>query len=113
MDRLLMICSHLFSKGTSIDLRCCTETHPKPSPQKEVYNTLLKSSIVHNNKNTGKGVKANVEKKLSCDNYECCLRSLSSKCVDSKGIGSDNHMVFTYSTQKIGLYAFDTEVDLC
>ena len=57
------------------------------------------------NKVTAKGVKANVVKKLSFDNYEYCLSSLLPNCVDIKRIGSDLHRVFTYSTEKIGLAA--------
>ena len=41
------------------------------------------------NKNTPKGVKVNVAKTLSFDKYECCLRSLLTKRVDIKRIGSN------------------------
>ena len=67
--------------------------------------------IVLDNKVTPKGVKASVAKKLSFDNYECCLSS--PKRVDIKRIGSDLHRVFTYSTEKIGLPAFDTKRWIC
>ena len=69
--------------------------------------------IVLSNKVTAKGVKANVAKKLSFDNYEYCLTSLLPKRVDIKIIGSDLHWVFTYSTEKIGLSAFDTKRGIC
>ena len=60
------------------------------------------TSIVPDNKVTAKGGKASVAKKLSFGNYECCLSSLSSK-------RAAPHKVFTYSTEKIGLSAFDTK----
>ncbi len=69
--------------------------------------------IVIANKNTAKGIKDVVAKKLSFDDYECCLRYLSSKHVNIKRIGSDHHQVFTYSTEKIGLSAFDTKRWIC
>ena len=67
--------------------------------------------IVLSNKVTAEGVKlkVNVAKKLSFDNYEYCLSSLLPKRVDIKRIGSDLYRVFTYSTEKIGLSAFDTK----
>ena len=66
--------------------------------------------IVLENKYTAKGVKASVANKLSFDNYEYCLSSLSPKRVDIKRIGSDLHRVFTYSTEKIGLSALIPKV---
>ena len=45
--------------------------------------------IVLSNKVTAKGVKANLAKKLSFDNYEYCLNSLLPKDVDIRRIGSD------------------------
>ena len=71
------------------------------------------AKIVLSNKVTAKGVKANVAKKLSFDNYEYCLSSLLPKRVDIKRIGSDLHRVFMYSTEKIGLSAFDTKRWIC
>ena len=65
--------------------------------------------LVLSNKVTAKWAKANIAKKLSFDNYEYCLSSLLPKRVDIKRIGSDLHRVFTYSTEKIGLSAFDTK----
>ena len=65
------------------------------------------AKIVLSNKVTAEG--ANLAKKLSFDNYEYCLNSLLPKYVDIKRIGSDLHRVFTYSTEKIGLSAFDTK----
>ena len=67
------------------------------------------AKIVLSNKVTTKGVKADVTKKLSFDDYEYCLSSLSPKRVDIYGIGSDLHRVFTYSTEKIGLSTFNTK----
>ena len=66
--------------------------------------------IVLDNKNTAKGVKAKI---LSFDNYEYCLSSLSPKRVYIKRIGSNLHRVFTYSTEKIELSAFDTKRSIC
>ena len=65
--------------------------------------------IVLSNKLTAKGVKANVAKKLSFGKCEYCLNSLLPKRVDIRRSGSDLHRVFTYSTEKIGLSAFDTK----
>ena len=69
--------------------------------------------IVPDNKVTAKGVKASVVKKLLFDNYECCLSSLTPKHVGIKRIGLDLHRMFTYSTEKIGLSAFDTKRWIC
>ena len=70
--------------------------------------------IVLGNKVTAKGVKANVATKLSFNDYEYRLSSLSPKRVDIKRIGSDLHRAFTYcSTEKIGLSAFDTKRSIC
>ena len=44
---------------------------------------------------------------LSFNDYEYCLNSLSPKRVDIKGMGSDLHSVFTYSTEKMGLWICD------
>ena len=51
--------------------------------------------------------KASVVEKLSIDDYECCLGSLSPKRIGIRRIGSDLHRLFTYSTEKIILSAFD------
>ena len=69
--------------------------------------------IVLDNKVTAKGVKASVTKTLSFDNDKFCVSSLSPKRVDIKRIGSDLHRVFTYSTEKIELSAFDTNRQIC
>ena len=65
------------------------------------------------NKVTAKGVKASVVKKLSFNDYEYCLNSLLPKRVDIMRIGSDLHKVFTDSTEKIGLSAFDSKRWIC
>ena len=75
--------------------------------------SISATRLVLSNKVTPKGVKANVAKKLSFDNYEYCLSSLLPKRVDIKRIGSDLHRVFTYSIEKIGLSAFDTNRWIC
>ena len=69
--------------------------------------------IVISNKVTSKGVNADVAKKLSFDNYEYCLNSLLPKRVGIRRIGSDHHRLFTYSTEKIVLSAFDTKRWIC
>ena len=69
--------------------------------------------IVLDNKVTAKGVKASVAKKLSFGGYEYCLDSLLPKRVEIRRIGSDIHKVFTYSTEKIGLSAFDSKIWIC
>ena len=69
--------------------------------------------IVHENKVTAKAVKDSVSKKLSFGGYEYCLSSLLPKPVDIRGIGSDFNKVFTYSTEKIGLSAFDSKLWIC
>ena len=56
-------------------------------------------------------VKANVAKKLSLDDYEFCLSSLLPKRIEIRRIGSDK--VFPYSTEKIGLSAFDSKRWIC
>ena len=71
--------------------------------------------IVLDNKVTAKGVKASVAKKLSFDDYECCLNSLSPKRVDIKGIGSDLHRVFTCyddDDDDIYIYIYETPENL-
>ena len=69
--------------------------------------------IVLDNKVNTKGVKANVANKLSFGDYEYCLNSLLQKRVEIRRIGSDLHKVFTYSTEKIGLSAFDSKRWIC
>ena len=69
--------------------------------------------IVPDNKVTAKGVNASVAEKLSFDDYECCLSSLTPKRLGIKRIGTDLHGIFTYSTEKIGLSAFDTTMWIC
>ena len=49
--------------------------------------------IVLGNKVTAKGAKASVAKKLSFNDYEYCLSSISPKRVDIRRIGSDLHRV--------------------
>ena len=59
-------------------------------------------------KNTAKGVKTRVKNtKLTFADYEHSLRSLSVKTVRMNTIRSDHHRIFSQSTRKIGLSAFD------
>ena len=60
--------------------------------------------IVLGNKVTAKGEKATVAEKLSFDDYECCLSSLTPKRVCIRRIGSELHRIFTYSTEGICLW---------
>ena len=69
--------------------------------------------IIHANKNTAKGVRDVVAKYLSFDNYEICFQTLVSKEVHIKRVGSDHCKVFTYSTDKIELSAFNTKRWIC
>ena len=69
--------------------------------------------IIVDNKNANKGIAKTEAKKLSFNDYERTLRTLKSKKVDIKRIGSDHHNVFTYKTNKIGLSAFDTKRWIC
>ena len=71
------------------------------------------SRIVLDNKVTAKGVNASAAKKLSFGDYEYFLSSLLPKRVNIRRIGSDLHNVITYSTEKIGLTAFDTKRWIC
>ena len=71
------------------------------------------TKIILANKNTAKGVKGEVAKGLSFDDYEKCLRTLKHKEVNIKRIGSDCHRIYTYNSNKIGLSAFDTKRWIC
>ena len=55
----------------------------KNGVEKEVNKPMSTSiaRVVLDNKVTAKGVKVNAAKKLSFDDYGCCLSSLSPKCV--------------------------------
>ena len=75
--------------------------------------TTSKIKIIVSNKNTAKGINHAVAKGLSFDDYNNCLRTLQPNYVDVKRIGSDHHNLFTYSTSKIGLSAFDTKRWIC
>ena len=48
-----------------------------------------------------------------CYHSMTCLRSLSSKLVNIKSIGSDHHNVFTYSKERIESSAFDVKRWTC
>ena len=93
------------------------ETHfdCKTGVEKEVDKPMDTSvtKIVLDNKVSAKGVKVNVAKKLSFDDYEYRLSSLLPKRLDISRIGSDLRKVFTYSTKKIGLSDFDTKRWAC
>ena len=57
----------------------------------EKQTVVSEKIILMTNKNTAKEEKADGAKKLSFDDYECCLRYLSSKHVNIKRIGSYHH----------------------
>ena len=57
----------------------------------EKQTAISEKIILMANKNTAKEEKVEVAKKLSFDDYEYCLRYLSSKHVNIKRIGSDYH----------------------
>ena len=69
--------------------------------------------IVLGNKNTGKVVKTRAAKRLFFATNECCLSSLSPKRVDIKRIGSALYRMFTFSMEKTGLSALDTNRWIC
>ena len=74
---------------------------------------ISETRIVVDNKNAAKGIQSSVAKKLTFENFEHCLKTLLTKQVDIKRIGSDHHNLFTYSIGKIGLSAFDTKRWIC
>ena len=65
-------------------------------------------------KNTAKGVKTRVKNsKLTFADYEQSLRTLNVKTVSMNTIRSDHHKVYSISTNKIGLSAFDDKRYIC
>ena len=74
---------------------------------------ISETRIVVDNKNAAKGIQSSVAKKLTFENFEHCLKTLLTKQVDIKRIGSDHHNLYTYSIGKIGLSAFDTKRWIC
>ena len=103
--QLMLRFVELRPKLYSIDYEGEAHSECKDGIEKEVKKPTGPSEkrIVPDNKVTAKGVKASVAEKLSFDDYECCLSYLTPKRVGIRRIGSDLHMIFTYSTEKIGL----------
>jgi len=65
-------------------------------------------------KHTAEGVKKSVKKKhLTFADYERCVTKLESKSVRMNYIRSDYHHLYTYSTEKVGLSAFDNKRWIC
>ena len=60
-------------------------------------------------KNVGKGIKNNVRKLLTIDEYEKCRSDLKTVPKEMKTIRSDYHNLFTFKTNKIALSAFDNK----
>ena len=65
--------------------------------------------IVVDTKNVGKGIKNNVRKLLTIDEYEKCRSDLKTVSKEMKTIRSDYHNLFTFKTDKIALSAFDNK----
>ena len=74
----------------------------KPTPT-SVQRTIIDS------KNVGKGIKNNVRKLLTIDQYEECRSDLKPIKKEMKTIRSDCHNLFTFKTDKIALSAFDNK----
>ena len=65
-------------------------------------------------KNTAKGVKTKVKNtKLSFADYEQYLRTLDVKVVRMNTIRSDHHKLYSLTTKKVGLSAFDDKRYIC
>ena len=64
-------------------------------------------------KNTAKGVQKAVQKRLTFDDYEHCMRDMCTKSVATNTIRSDSHRLYTYSINKIGLSGFDDKRYIC
>ena len=65
-------------------------------------------------KNTAKGVKTKVKNtKLTFADYEHYLRMLNVKTVSINTIRSNHQTVYSLSTTKIGLSAFDDKIYIC
>ena len=65
-------------------------------------------------KNTAKGVKTKVKNtKLTFADYEQSLRSLDVKVVSMNTIRSDHHKLYSLTTKKVGLSAFDDKRYIC
>ena len=65
-------------------------------------------------KNTAKRVKTKLKNtKLAFADYEHYLRMLDVKAVSMNTIRSDHHKVYSLSTKKIGLSAFDDKRYIC
>jgi len=71
------------------------------------------TEIIECSKATARGVKKNIAKKLTTVDYKYCIDSLLPKRVIHKRIGSDHHNIYTYSSHKVGLSAFDNKRWIC
>ena len=58
-------------------------------------------------KKTANGVQKAMKKRLTFNDYDRCLQSMSTKIVQMNSIRTDHHRLFTYNINKIGLSAFD------
>ena len=64
-------------------------------------------------KNAAKGVQKTVKERLSFEDYEQCLRKMTTKTVSVNSIRSDKHKMFTCNINKIGLSGFDDKRYFC
>ncbi len=63
---------------------------------------------------TAKGINKGVKKtKLSFADYEECLQKLELKSLSMNSIRSDHHKLYSLTTNKIGLSAFDDKRYIC
>ena len=65
--------------------------------------------IIVVNKNTGKGIKDSVRKKLTFNDHKDCLQKLEPLYKQMNTIKSDHHNVYTHSMKKIALSVFDNK----
>ena len=64
--------------------------------------------------NTAKGVKKSVKNtKLAFADYEHSLRALEVKVVSMNSIRSDHHKLYSLTTKKVGLSAYDDKRSIC
>ncbi len=69
--------------------------------------------IVRSNKNTAKGIATYVANKFTTDDYEYSLQTRIPKIVETRRNGSHHYNVYSMSTKKIALSAFDNKRWIC
>ena len=96
------------------ELHACTMTKFAGLRPKLYSYAYTDTNGVEVESNTAKGVKKKVKNtKLSFADYEQSLHTLSVKTVAMNTIRSDHHKVYSLSTNKIGLSAFDDKRYIC